>query len=86
MGSPEAISHIPDDEIAGGHLIEYSHQLPPVFLGHYWIDGRPEPLVDNIACVDYSVVKHGGKLAAYRWSGERVLKAGNLVSTARGEP
>lgn len=31
--------------------------------------GVPEPLAPNIACLDYSVAKPGGKLVAYRWSG-----------------
>jgi hypothetical protein len=49
MGSPSAIAHIPDDEIKGDHLIDYSHKLPPVFLGHYWMDNTPTPLAENIA-------------------------------------
>jgi hypothetical protein len=36
MGPASARTHIPDDEIKGDHLVEYSHQVPPVFLGHYW--------------------------------------------------
>jgi hypothetical protein len=73
MGPESARTQIPDDEIAGDHLIEYSHEEPPVFLGHYWMEGAPEPLAPNIACTDYSVAKPGGKLVAYRWVGERNL-------------
>lgn len=83
MGVPGAISHIPDDEIEGDHLIEYGHALPPVFLGHYWMDGIPAPLADNIACVDYSVARVGGKLAAYRWDGERRLHADKFIAVDR---
>jgi hypothetical protein len=86
MGAAEAIAHIPDDEIEGDHLIEYAHSLPPVFLGHYWMDGEPRPLADNIACVDYSVAKMKGKLAAYRWDGEQTLSAEKFVSVERVEP
>ena len=35
LGPESARTHIPDDEIAGDHLVEYSHKAPPVFLGHY---------------------------------------------------
>ncbi len=48
-----------------------AHPAPdkPVFVGHYWLRGEPGPLSELVVCVDYSVAK-GGKLAAYRWSGE----------------
>jgi hypothetical protein len=62
MGPESARTHIPDDEIAGDHLVEYSHEAPPVFLGHYWMEGEPVPLAPNIACLDYSVAKPGGRL------------------------
>jgi len=70
MGPESARTHIPDDEIEGDHLVEYGHDEPPVFLGHYWLEGEPKPLAKNIACLDYSVAKAGGKLVAYRWDGE----------------
>lgn len=79
MGPDSALTHIPEDEVSGDHLIEYSEHEPPVFLGHYWLEGTPAPLAPNIACLDYSVAKPGGKLVAYRWSGERRLVAENYV-------
>jgi len=85
MGPESARTQIPDDEIAGDHLIEYSHDEPPVFLGHYWMEGDPEPLALNIACTDYSVAKPGGKLVAYRWDGERNLASDKFVAVARVE-
>jgi hypothetical protein len=46
----------------------------PVFVGHYWASGKPEPLTDKIACVDYSAGKAGHfPLVAYRWEGEQTL-------------
>lgn len=45
----------------------YSGSEPPVFFGHYWLQGNPEPFASNVACVDYSVAKHG-KLCAYQWN------------------
>ena len=49
----------------------------PLFIGHYWLTGEQAPLTDLIACVDYSA-GNGGPLCAYRWSGEKVLSAGNF--------
>lgn len=80
LGPESARTQIPDDEIAGDHLIEYSHEEPPVFLGHYWMEGTPNPLAPNIACVDYSVAKHGGRLVAYRFDGAAHLSADGFVS------
>ena len=57
---------------------KYTPDQRPCFIGHYWLKGNPEPLADNVACLDYSVAK-GGKLAAYRWSGERVLSVDNFA-------
>jgi len=86
LGPESALTQIPDDEINGDHLIDYSHDAPPVFLGHYWMEGEPEPLAANIACTDYSVAKAGGKLAAYRWDGEQVLDKAKYVTVERVEP
>ena len=85
LGPESARSHIPDDEIAGDHLIEYSRAEPPVFLGHYWMDGEAMPLADNIACTDYSVARAGGKLVAYQWDGEPLLLKEKFVSMNRVE-
>jgi hypothetical protein len=74
-----ALTHIPDDPIQGNHMIEYGHDEKPVFIGHYWMEGSPAPLAKNIACLDYSVAKPGGKLVAYRWNGEAEIMAGNYV-------
>ena len=86
MGPESARTQVPDDDIAGDHLIEYSHALPPVFLGHYWLEGTPKLLASNIACTDYSVAKPGGKLVAYRWDGERSLENDKFVAVPRAEP
>lgn len=56
----------------------YPDDAPPVLFGHYWRRGDPgEPEATNIACTDFSACK-GGKLVAYRWSGEQVLDAANF--------
>jgi hypothetical protein len=80
MGPESAETHIPDDPVDTDHLLEYGHNEPPVFLGHYWLEGEPAPLADNVACLDYSVAKPGGALAAYRWDGEQTLSADKYVT------
>jgi len=59
-------------------LIYYPHDAPPVFVGHYWMEGTPAPLKHNVACLDYSAVKYG-KLVAYRFDGEQVLSPDKFV-------
>lgn len=59
-------------------LITYPLDAPPVFVGHYWMDGKPAPLKSNVACIDYSAVKYG-RLVAYRMDGERVLSPDKFV-------
>lgn len=83
LGPESAITHIPEEPLDRDHLIEYGHDLPPVFLGHYWLSGEPTPLASNIACLDYSVAKEGGKLVAYRWDGEKQLDARKFVAVER---
>ena len=85
MGPESARTHIPDDDIVGDHLVDYARNAPPVFLGHYWMEGEPVTLAENIACLDYSVAKPGGKLVAYRWNGERRLLQEAFVSIERLE-
>ena len=73
LGPESARSTIPDIPTNGDHLINYPKSAPVVFLGHYWMSGDPHPLSENVACVDYSIAKPGGKLVAYRWNGEPSL-------------
>ncbi len=59
-------------------LMHYDSDQPPLFIGHYWREGIPAPITDNIACIDYSAVKYG-KLVAYRMDGERRLDPAKFV-------
>ncbi len=86
IGPESDLTHIPDDVIAGDHLVDYSRQDVPVFLGHYWLEGAPRLLASNIACVDFSVAKANGQLVAYRWDGEAQLDAAKFVAVPRLEP
>ena len=84
LGPEKARSHIPEDPIGADHLIQYSHEAPPVFVGHYWLDSDPALLAPNVACLDYSVAaKSGGKLVAYRWDGEQTLLQDRFVWVRR---
>jgi hypothetical protein len=47
-------------------LIHYKRDEKPLFVGHYWLDGEPDLISSNIACLDYSAV-NGGQLVAYRF-------------------
>ena len=85
LGPETARSHIPEDLIGADHIIQYSHDDPPVFVGHYWLDSEPKLLAPNVACLDYSVAaKSGGKLVAYRWDGEQRLDNDNFVFVEKG--
>ncbi len=59
-------------------LVQYSPDDPPVFFGHYWLKGRPKPLLKNVACLDYSAVNFG-RLTAYRFNGESELDEKNFL-------
>ena len=83
MGPTSAEAHIPDRPVSTDYELDYGAEEPPVFLGHYWLDGKPAPLADNVACLDYSVARPGGKLVAYRWDGEQQLDAGKFVAVER---
>lgn len=75
---PRDIADQPLSEHDRRQLLYYSHTERPVFVGHYWRTGRPEPLAPNVACLDYSAVKYG-KLVAYRMDGEQRLRHDKFV-------
>jgi len=60
-------------------ILAYGADEPPVFFGHYKLIDYPVlPQASNVASLDFGH-GHGGPATAYRWSGERVLEAGNFV-------
>jgi len=69
-----------DKALPQGLDIGYGEDEAPVLFGHYWFEGVAAPEATNVACLDYSVPRPSGKLVAYRWSGEGVLKSGNFES------
>lgn len=56
----------------------YSADDPLLFIGHYWRTGMPEPIQNNIACLDYSAVKCG-RLVAYRLDKETQIDPHKFV-------
>ena len=75
---PDSIAALPLAPEDRKRLLHYGVDEPPLFIGHYWREGVPAPLTDNIACIDYSAVK-AGRLVAYRMDGERSLDAAKFV-------
>ena len=62
---------LPDLPVDEKHLSYVYTDTVPVIYGHYWFewDSHQEDWTEYTACVDYGVVKSGGKLVAYRWDG-----------------
>ena len=53
----------------------------PVFIGHYWLSGKPGVLSPKAACLDYGAGLTG-PLVAYRWDdGESVLSNEKFLSS-----
>lgn len=75
---PEAIACASISEEHRAQMPHYGAHEPPLFVGHYWLKGHPEPLTHNLACLDYSAVKFG-RLVAYRMDGEAQLSADKFV-------
>ncbi len=59
------------------------HDPRPCFVGHYWMKGTPRIQSPRVACVDYSVARSKGRLAAYRFRGETELHDGGFHAVER---
>lgn len=75
----EARAALPDVELPGPFRELHDPDPRPIVFGHYWYRGPMVVQSDRAVCVDHSAVL-GGRLVAYRWSGEPELDAANLVS------
>lgn len=77
------LAQLPDTPLPENISTGYGASEPPVFFGHYWFSGTPGLQAHNVACLDYSVARPGGKLVAYRWDGEPTLDASRFVWVQR---
>ncbi|WP_263142113.1 metallophosphoesterase [Pseudomonas alcaligenes] len=75
---PEHVAERPLSPAQKANLLLYGADEPLLFVGHYWRRGRPAPIRDNLACLDYSAVMHG-KLVAYRLDRETRLDPDKFV-------
>lgn len=75
---PKALQHKALTGSEQRKLITYKRSEKPLFVGHYWLSGKPSLMTSNIACLDYSAV-NGGKLVAYQFDAEQQLDAANFV-------
>ena len=71
------LDKIPDELISKSDLPPDTDARPVIF-GHYWMKPGGLFLGPRHVCVDASIAK-GGKLAAYRFSGESELSPDNLI-------
>jgi hypothetical protein len=75
---PELAAQMPLSEMQKTELLKYRADQPLLFVGHYWRSGKPAPIRNNLACLDYSAVLNG-KLVAYRLDQETRLDASKFV-------
>lgn len=75
---PEHVARRPLRAVDRQALLRYGPDEKPLFIGHYWREGEPEPITGNIACLDYSAVKWG-KLVAYRFDHEKQIDPAKFV-------
>lgn len=75
---PDSVANAPISDADRACMTHYGPEQPPLFVGHYWLKGKPSPLAPNLACLDYSAVKYG-RLVAYRMDGEAHLAAHKFV-------
>ena len=75
-----ALAQIPADALAEN--IDFALKTDkPVFVGHYWLTGTPEPLSPQVVCTDYSAAVDSGYLTCYQLDTEQPLplKASNFM-------
>ena len=67
-----ALAQIPSDTLVEN--IDFALKTAkPVFVGHYWLTGAPEPLSGQVVCTDYSAAVDSGYLTAYQLDTEQPL-------------
>ena len=75
-----ALAQIPKDALAEN--IDFALKTnKPVFVGHYWLTGEPEPLSPQVVCTDYSAAVDSGYITCYQLDSKQPLplKASNFI-------
>ncbi|PYE40829.1 metallophosphoesterase [Psychrobacter fozii] len=81
-----AMAQIPKDAMAEN--IDFALKThKPVFVGHYWLTGMPEPLSNQVACTDYSAAVDSGYLTCYQLDTEQPLplRSSNFIQYRHDE-
>ena len=81
-----ALAQIPKDALAEN--IDFALKTnKPVFVGHYWLTGEPEPLSPQVVCTDYSAAVDSGYLTCYQLNSKQPLplKINNFVQYRHDE-
>lgn len=67
-----ALAQIPIDALAKN--IDFTLKThKPIFVGHYWLLGEPQPLSPQVICTDYSAAMDSGYLTCYQFDTSRPL-------------
>lgn len=73
------LAQIPEQALV--HNLDFELKTDkPIFIGHYWLNGNPEPLSSQVVCTDYSAAATG-HLTAYRFDSSKPypLSAANFI-------
>lgn len=82
-----ALAQIPSDALVEN--IEFALKThKPVFVGHYWLTGVPEPLSPQVVCTDYSAAVDSGYLTCYQLDTKQPLplNPSNFVQYRHDQP
>lgn len=74
---------IPPVPILAPKIRAYQRSAPPVFFGHYTIPSAQYLVAPNAACLDFGCGK-GGRLAGYRWDGEKQIDSSKISVVESG--
>ena len=75
---PAEVARLPVDPALRSQLVVYDSHQPPLFVGHYWLSGKPAAVASNVVCLDYSAVRFG-RLVAYRTDASGIIKPQNFA-------
>lgn len=77
MAPEDQRERIPDEQLPNSVAMGCNSDVP-IFLGHYWLTGKPAIQSRKVAILDYGAATTG-PLVAYRWNGESELSDDGFV-------